>query len=171
MNRRTATTLAIVLLLALPACTTTSEAKNDQSPVAGATAPGGASPVPATAPPGNGETDTEDPHEGQADIDAAQRAIEATMAVWLAGPTMTQMDFVEAIQPTLAPEAQDISRLTWAHKIKDSAVTDIRVEHAEPSSVTFIVETDWLGFRMTALKQPDGSWLTGEMDYLSEDGN
>lgn len=171
MKRRTATTLATTLLLALAACSAIGEAKNDQTPAAGANAPVSASPAPATPTSGNEETDTEDPHEGQADIDAAQRAIEATMAVWLAGPTMTQMDFVEAIQPTLAPEAQDISRLTWAHKIGDTVVTDIRVEHAEPSSVTFIVETDWLGFRMTALKQPDGSWLTGEMAYLSEDGH
>lgn len=125
-------------------------------------APGGSAVDPSDA--GSSELGDDEPSPIQVDADqlaAAQKAAEATMAVWIKGKSLEQQDWHDKLTDTLAPEAQPDFEYRYGYKIPDTKIVgETKALNATSEYATFEVTTNKRTLQVTVLPIGGGKWAT-----------
>lgn len=171
--KKPATTLiaTLIALGALSACgtkepTPQASVESAETPEASASSPAPAKASDSASSPQEMDDTEPDPgliHASKDEIAAAQKGVEATMAVWVKGQSLPQQQWEEQLRATLAPESVDLSLSMWGYKVPDTKVLEITAVRADPDSATFEVKTDASTYHVTSLRQSDGTWLVSDL--------
>lgn len=101
------------------------------------------------------------------DEEAAIAAAQATMAVWVQGSSLEQMEWQEQLQATFAPPAQQAYANRFGYKIADTEVTkDPSIIRASVGSAVVRVTTDAATYEVTVVKTGD-EWKTSAVTPIA----